>query len=161
MVYCCWREHFLLTLFVFCAISDLLTRKIPNFFVYLGCLACGSYSYLTSGLRGLFLSALPFLTVMIIGHPFYRHRLFGAGDIKLRALLGAYAGFDGMLPLYFRIFFIGGVIGTGKILRQNFDSRGTRYLQKIARNRNEKDWDANKIAFAVPVFLGFLLNLGR
>lgn len=80
----------------YAAFSDLKYRRIPNGFVITGIvLALGLALYVSPGALWSSVSgALVGGTMML---PFFGWKVMGGGDIKLAALIGAIAGFPGVL----------------------------------------------------------------
>ena len=75
---------------------------------------------------------IPLLSMAV----FYRFRLFGAGDLKLFAMIGAMTGPEDIVFIMAASFVLGAVIGAVKIV---FSDGST---------------GLHKIRFAVPTFLG-------
>ena len=88
-----WLQTALLLLVSLAAVNDLATRRIPNRLLWAG-LACALLLRLLSGTPGA--SLLAALGGMAAGLalflPFYLLRGMAAGDVKLLAVVGAFAG---------------------------------------------------------------------
>jgi len=83
------------------AISDLRTRKIPNWLTVTGFVAALVFHIATGGLPGLGYSLLGFLTGFSILLLLWLTGGGGAGDVKLMGALGAWLGWKGTLYVFF------------------------------------------------------------
>lgn len=76
------------------------------------------YAALLSGLwKGVFQWAAAMCVPLIIGFVLHRHRLMGAGDTKLLAVLCGIAGHKAVLPLCAFSLLIGGMLSVAVIVR--------------------------------------------
>lgn len=71
---------------------DVRERRVPNKVVLSGLIAALSVYVLTSGLPGLWMFLAGALTGLAVLLPMNLLRLMGAGDVKLMAMAGAFAG---------------------------------------------------------------------
>lgn len=133
--------HILLLLLMACAISDVCTARVPNRLLCLMILVCFEARVLDHSLSLFVEGAAVAVLTVVAGWPLYRIRAFGAGDIKLLAVLGLFSGADHFLAELMCVFLAAGVICVGKVLM----------------HRSNPD---RKICFAVPVFLGSLCMIG-
>lgn len=111
-------QIFLLWLVLQAAVTDLAIRRIPNVLVLSG-LALAAVLHWRTGADGALLSTwLPGLaTGFFLFIPLYALRGMAAGDVKLMAMVGAFAG--PMLALWIGLLacLIGGVLGLVIVLR--------------------------------------------
>ncbi len=74
------------------------------------------YSF-SAALAGMLVGSAFVLFIGIVGSRVFRKPAMGFGDVKLMGLLGAFAGWDGVLAGFFLACFLGSVIGVIVILR--------------------------------------------
>ncbi|MCC6263661.1 MAG: prepilin peptidase [Bryobacterales bacterium] len=91
------------------AITDLRSRKIPNWLT-LGALPIGLIaSGILGGWMGLFLSFVAVLLALLIYFPLYLLRAMGAGDAKLMAAIASFIGPLMWIHLFIFASILGGV----------------------------------------------------
>jgi prepilin peptidase CpaA len=125
-------EVLLLYLVLQAAVTDLALRKIPNVLVLCGLLLAlvvhalaGPPRDLLSGwLGGLLAGFFLFL-------PLYLLRGMAAGDVKLMAMVGAFAGPEQALQIALLSFLIGGVLGLVLMLASGRARQGWRNLRTM------------------------------
>ncbi|MDZ7636938.1 MAG: prepilin peptidase [Bryobacterales bacterium] len=92
------------------AITDLRTRKIPNWLT-LGALPIGLIAGgVLGGWQGLFLAFAGMLLALLIYFPLYLLRAMGAGDAKLMAAIAAFIGPIMWIHLFIFASVLGGVV---------------------------------------------------
>ena len=121
---------FFLAIFLFCAtVADMRTRRVPNVLV-LVTLMVGIFLSLADtasdartgvfsvqpGALGLWLSLAGALTGLLLFLPFYLLRVLGAGDVKLMAAVGAFAGPVATVNLTLFVLLAGGVLALARLL---------------------------------------------
>jgi prepilin peptidase CpaA len=98
------------------AISDLASRRIPNFLIVTGLIAAlGAQTLLPDG-SGWMTWLLGALTGFVLFLPLYALRGMGAGDVKLMAAVGAFVGASVTVKIALATFVIGGVWALAVIL---------------------------------------------
>ena len=108
-----------LALVMIAALSDLRTRRIPNWLVATALVVAlpvqvvlhGAVEGMQMGLGGCLTGGLMLL-------PGYLMRLMGAGDVKLLAAVGAFCGALGAFEISLATFVIGGVWSLAVLLRR-------------------------------------------
>ncbi|WP_088547779.1 prepilin peptidase [Paenibacillus aquistagni] len=112
------------------SITDIKSRKIPNGLTVsstgLGLL----YYVVTQGISGLWFSGSGMLLGFLLLLLLYLFKVVGAGDVKLFAALGAWAGAALVWSIFVYSILIGGMIGLFLLL-YHFRSYGTRFAQVI------------------------------
>ena len=92
------------------AITDLRTRKIPNWLT-LGSVPVGLVlGFVFGGVGGLAVSFMAMLLALVIYFPLYALRAMGAGDAKLMAAVATFIGPLMWLHLFFAASLIGGLV---------------------------------------------------
>lgn len=106
-----WLQAVLLLLVSCAAVNDLATRRIPNRLL-LAALACALVLRLLSAAPGAaLLAALGGLLLgLALFLPFYLLRGMAAGDVKLLAVVGAFAGPRDVLTIAVLTWCVGGVM---------------------------------------------------
>ena len=126
-------------LLVFCliaAVMDLYTCKVKNPLIVAGIVTGYLFCAHTLGMRGLLVSTAGLLIPLLSLMAFYRHGFFGAGDLKLFAMIGSFIGPEDIVFVMTASLFAGAVIGSVKLLL------------------SEKEDSLHRIRFALPTFLG-------
>lgn len=91
------------------AISDLRSRRVPNRLLAGGLAAAFMLQAFAPG-GDLMLGAGGMLTGLLVFLPFYLLKGMGAGDVKLMATIGAYAGPAATLRISLATFVAGGLV---------------------------------------------------
>ena len=92
-------------------ISDLRSRRIPNWLVGLGLLAGIGLNSFLYGTAGLWVALKGAGLALAIYFPLYALRAMGAGDAKLMAAVGSIVGPGNWLAIFFCSAILGGMIG--------------------------------------------------
>jgi len=152
------------------AVSDLRTRRIPNFLTFGAAIAGLAYHLAIAGIGGLGQSAAGwFVGAAVFIVPFALRGL-GGGDVKLLAALGAWVGPWDVLWLALYAGIAGGVMAV-------FVALGTGYLQRALHNiwmlllhwrvaglralpeLTLETSSAPKLAYAIPIFAGLVAGI--
>ncbi|MES2264798.1 MAG: prepilin peptidase [Pseudomonadota bacterium] len=105
-------EAVLICLVMQAAVTDLTLRKIPNVLVLCGLpLALVLHMVVQPDWAALWTWLLGLLVGFLLFLPLYLLRGMAAGDVKLMAMVGAFAGPAGALQIGMATFIIGGVMG--------------------------------------------------
>ena len=102
----------LLALVICAAISDAKSRRIPNWLSGFGLIAAFTLHIAQNGLHGAWFAAQGMVAAFAFYMVLYLIRALGAGDVKLMAAVGAFAG----LALWIQIFVATAVIGAAAAL---------------------------------------------
>ena len=165
-----WLEALALSVFLLAAVvSDLRRRRIPNLLTFPMMLVGLSFGVAKSGIEGGAWAGLGILVGgLLLLAPFLLGGM-GAGDIKLLAGVGAFAGPIDVFKAFLLIAILGAVFGILQLviagrtarLRQNFEG----WLLTMALRRNhallqdERGNDGTtgpKLPYAVPIAIGSL-----
>ena len=120
---------------VVAAISDLRTRRVPNWLTFSGLVVAIALNWFLSGeLAGLWFSLQGLGLAFGVYFALYLLRAMGAGDVKLMAFLGAAAGWkDWLFGIFPMTAILGGVVGillvvTKGRLRKTFQNIGGMFM---------------------------------
>ncbi len=130
------RFIILFSLCLLAAVTDIYSYKVKNHIIVTGILAGYIFFIHSYGIQGLLYSTLGLCIPLLSMMAFYRFKLFGAGDLKLFAMIGAITGPKDIAIIMAMTFVFGAVIGAVKIV----------FL--------DRSLGLHKIRFAVPTFLG-------
>lgn len=146
-----------------CAIYDVRYRRIPNRLVAAGLAAGILCGYVQTGIQGITMAAGGILLPMLVFFPLYAIRMFGAGDVKLLAVVGGFFGIREVPVCFLFIFLFGAAAGLLRMLRHRSLLRRLmnlrEYIFECAAGRVERYQingckDEVLIPFAVPVLIG-------
>lgn len=100
----------LLPILIISSIWDIFKdKKIPNAFILTGLILGYTYSFVHGGWKGLLMSVLISIVVLIIGI-FLLWGIIAAGDVKLLIVIATYVGLAITAKVALISFFIGGAI---------------------------------------------------
>jgi prepilin peptidase CpaA len=149
------------------AISDLSTRRIPNFLTFGAAIAALVYHAVDGGVYGAGQASLGWIAGVALFLPFFALGGMGAGDVKLIAALSAWFGPFGALQLAAATAIAGGVVAVIVMLHARYFGRALRNLWLLIAH-----WWVNgirtlpeltlassrgpRLAYAVPILLGTL-----
>jgi prepilin peptidase CpaA len=94
---------------VVAAVTDVRSRRIPNWLVVIGLVAGFSLNVALGGWSGLTESALGFGLALLIYVPLFILRAMGGGDVKLMAAVGCMAGPQAWFTIFILASIAGGV----------------------------------------------------
>ena len=109
-------EVSLILLCMVTAVTDIRSRRIPNWAVVAGLtvgLLANCYLFGWAGMRS---ASLGFLCAIALYLPLYLLQGRGAGDLKLMAAIGAISGFPNWIFIFIITSILGGVIVIGYLL---------------------------------------------
>lgn len=153
---------------VLCAAAwhDARSFRIPNAIIVTGIvLGIALNSLVPTGL-GFSAAAVGMLVGLVGLFPLYLLRVWGAGDVKLMAVVGAFLGLPDLIASLLASLLVGGVLAvlvalqrrTGRLLAENlryavyqllfsFQTRSANAVEPPASS-------AGKLAYAIPILLG-------
>jgi prepilin peptidase CpaA len=148
-----WLVAILLAIVLIAAsLSDIRTRKIPNWTVLAAMALFVPWALLDQ--ENTVLSALAAcLVAFLISFPLYLFRLMGAGDSKLLAAVSLFVGLDHLPRLLLFVALAGGVIAIVSLV-----SRPTRALVMF-QLRGKGDFGRG-IPYGVAIAIGTVCSLG-
>ena len=100
---------------IFAAITDIRTRKVPNWLTFSGLIVAIALNTFLFELAGLWFSLKGLGLAFGLYFVLYLLRAMGAGDVKLMAFLGAAAGWR-QLGILFLTAILGGIVGVLLVL---------------------------------------------
>ena len=147
-----------------CVILDLKYRKIPNFITVPFLLGGVTYTFLEAGIRGLGVSALNvMIVVMIFAYGFIKGYM-GAGDVKLLLALAFWMNLQNMVVFIFATLVTGAIISVCKIVINVKNEQKKQCIEihqmdpVLLMNRLKKK-SGKTIAYAVPIFIGYFFMI--
>jgi prepilin peptidase CpaA len=93
------------------AISDLRTRRVPNWLTFSGVIVAIALNAFLFELPGLWFSLKGLGVAFGVYFALYLLHAMGAGDVKLMAFLGAAAGWANWLGIFVLTAILGGIVG--------------------------------------------------
>jgi prepilin peptidase CpaA len=169
-IYAKVSDCFLLLLLVTSVISDVQTRKVPNWLIGIGLLSGLYFQILAHGVSGIGVFLGNMMFPILILYLLFLMRALGAGDIKLFSVIGVCSQFSFLMHCMCWAFMIGAVLALGRMIRnRNFMQRMFTFVQfgqQTIRERRilaypyDNDGKENRIYFSVAILLGFLLEWG-
>lgn len=151
-------------------VTDIRSRRIPNFLTFGGALAGVLFSGVTGSTHGLFMSTAGWVVgLMVYLLPFVLGGL-GAGDVKLVAALGAWLGPSEVAWLALYAGVAGGVGALAIALLHSYLSQAFRNIYLLLmhwrvvglRPLHEVSLAGSsgpRLAYAVPVFAGLIATI--
>jgi len=146
---------------------DVKTHRIPNQLVLLGLLMGLISSLLPTGI-GWQNAALGSFTGLAAFFPLYLLRIFGAGDVKLLAAVGAFVGYPGVLNVALLTGLAGGVLALLLAIRhrqlhqmwQQIQQGFVGFVMQIASGVRPRQWvmvvGPHQLPYALAIALGTL-----
>ena len=104
-------------------VTDIRSRRIPNWLTAIGILAGFSLNIFLYGLPGLKNASLGVGIALLVYFPLFCVKGMGAGDVKLMAAIGALVGPGNWLRIFIFTALIGGAIALALILYRGFLNR--------------------------------------
>ena len=111
-----YLEYSLIVLALVTSVTDIRTRRIPNWAVVAGFAAGILGNAYASGWMGLRTALLGFLCGFALYLPLYLLQGRGGGDLKLMAAMGALTGYPNFLFLFLFTSILGGIFAVGYLL---------------------------------------------
>lgn len=145
-----------------CSIFDLKLRIIPNYitvpFLLGGCV----YTFLNHGTKGIGYAIINTLIILVIfGYGFVK-KYMGGGDIKLLLALSFWMNLESMVLFTLATLVAGAVISIFKIIIHVRKEHKTQLIKVCRLNpdlllKRLSRGMGGKIAYAVPIFIGYFL----
>jgi prepilin peptidase CpaA len=151
-------------------ITDLKTRRIPNWLTFGAAASALAAHTITSGWSGSATAATGWIVGALLFMPFFLLRGMGAGDVKLLAAIGSWMGPKAALWIALYTSIAGGVLALCV-------AASTRYLPQMFRNLwlvgthwrvmgpravpglTLENTNAPRLAYAIPIFAGTVIAL--
>lgn len=150
-------------------VIDIKRRKIPNWLTVSVTIIGLANSAFTKGLPGLGEHTLAMLVGLILFFIFYLVKVFGAGDAKLMAAIGAVMGFPFILIVSLAVILVGGVISLVILLKNRGFSNVLFFIYSFFRslftgrlrefNDGVTEEHDNTFPFSVAITIGSVMTL--
>lgn len=135
----------LLTFLSVAVVTDVASTRISNRLIVCG-LSCGLVlRILGQGSTGVLIFLINISIPVILLYLLFQLRALGAGDIKLFSVIGAYVSTKDLLEVMLLSFFVGAVLGVGKIIHRRFIL-------------GETDGKFTKIHFSIAMIIAYCLK---
>jgi prepilin peptidase CpaA len=165
-------EAVVLVVAVVAVVSDLRSRRIPNWLTFGAAVFAVAYGTFTSGVSGLGASVAGWLAGAALFFPLFALGGMGAGDVKLLAALGAWLGPAESVWVAMFAAMAGGVLGLAvAIVRGYLRTAISNLWVMLMHWRTQglgpvpgltlKDSNSPRLAYAIPISIGVLCTLWR
>jgi prepilin peptidase CpaA len=112
-------------------VSDVLTRRIPNWLTFPGTLAGLGLNWLVGGYEGLLAGLLGMAAGFFLLFFFYLLGGMGGGDVKLLALVGSFLGPRLVFYAFVWMALTGGLLALGSLIYKRAFSETARNLKSL------------------------------
>lgn len=145
-------------------IHDLVSHRLPNYFLLLGLVVGAAWRVSAEGWMGLASAGAGLLTGFAMFLPFYALGGMAAGDVKLMAVVGSFLGAIGALWAGAYSLMMGAVLGVVYLLCKGHLGRlAVRYwAMAVTRSRiqaDESDAARHRFPYAIAIAAGTLLSM--
>ena len=151
-------------------VTDLHSRRIPNWLTFGAAAAALAFQYATAGQAGAQHAMGGWATGLFLFLPLFLLGGMGAGDVKLLAALGAWLGAGDTFWLAIYTSLAGGVIAAAMALKRGYLKTAFANLGGLMRfwwcfgikpmpAMTLEHGTAPRLAYAVPVFVGTVVTL--
>lgn len=141
----------LLLVLLLCAVrTDLSARRIPNVLIVCGLVMALVLAAIEGGVPGVLHAGAGSVVGLLVLLPFFALGMLGAGDVKLLAAVGAFAGVGGVLQIAVLTLIAGGLLGLAYLARV----RGLRSLAFLRGGVSPVS--AARVPYAVAILCGAL-----
>lgn len=106
----------LLGLLMHAVCTDMIQTRISNRLIVLGLALGFLFRFMTEGSKGVLFFVVNISIPVILLYLLFQMRALGAGDIKLFSMIGAFISTKQLLRLMGLAFFVGAMLGIGKII---------------------------------------------
>jgi prepilin peptidase CpaA len=152
-------------------ITDLHSRRIPNWLTFGAAAAAFAFHFANGGQAGAQAAAMGWVTGLLLFMPLFVLGGMGAGDVKLLAAFGAWLGPSAAFWMAIYASMAGGVLAVVVGLRHKYlgtafknlgilgkfwwYSGGPRQMASLTLERG----NGPRLAYAVPLFLGMVMTI--
>ena len=155
---------FLSVLLLGAVIYDLVSHRLPNYFLLFGLLVALVWQAWTAGWGGVITGGAGFLTGLVLFIPFYALGGMAAGDVKLMAVVGSFIGAVGALWAGAYSLMAGAVLGVVYLLYKGHLGRFVvRYWAMAITHSHipaaDNDAARHRFPYAIAIASGTLLSL--
>jgi len=145
-----WVIAVLMVSLALASVSDLLTRRIPNWLTFPGTLAGLGLNWWVGGYEGLLTGFLGLTAGFFLLFFFYLLGGMGGGDVKLLALVGSFLGPRLAFYAFIWMALSGGVLALGSLMYKRAFSETARNLKSLLLGWILRSGQANQIHLQNP-----------
>jgi prepilin peptidase CpaA len=151
-------------------ITDLHSRRIPNWLTFGAAAAAFAFHFADGGQAGAQQAAMGWVTGLFLFMPLFLLGGMGAGDVKLLAALGAWLGPNGAFWLAIYGSMTGGVLAVLVAVRHNYLGTAIKNISVLGKfwwlfgfrpmaSLTLERGAGPRLAYAVPLFLGTVMTI--
>jgi prepilin peptidase CpaA len=151
-------------------ITDLHSRRIPNWLTFGATAAAFAFHFANAGQAGAQQAAMGWVTGLFLFMPLFLLGGMGAGDVKLLAAFGAWLGPSAAFWMAIYASMAGGVLAVVVALRHKYLGTACKNLRLLAtfwwlvgpRQMPSLTLERGKgprLAYAVPLFVGMVMTI--
>lgn len=119
---------FIIIWFLFVVKQDIQTYKIPNWYIVIGFLEGIVIQLYDHGIYGVLMWGIGILIPIIILFPLSIIRVFGAGDVKVFAVLGGCFSYEYAIRCMIISILVGAILAIVKLIRTNSYGQRVQYF---------------------------------
>lgn len=155
-----FRALVVLAILIKAVSTDLKQAKVPNALILISfCVSLLVVSY-ESGLEGIFIGGLSFLTAMVVGLPLYLSKSFAGGDFKLLLSFSPLLDWRQTLVLIFASMVWGALLGIIMVIvKGQAKSFFHNLLQMLLTRKGIEKSVTHKVPFTVALALGYASSM--
>lgn len=145
-------------------IYDLVSHRLPNYFLLLGLIVAFGWQAWAAGWSGVGAGGAGLLTGFALFVPLYALGGMAAGDVKLMAVVGSFLGVTGTLWAGAYSLMAGGILGVLYLLYRGSLGKFLVRYWAMATTRShipaeETDAARHRFPYAIAIAIGTLLSL--
>ena len=148
-----WVIAVLMTCVTLASVSDLRTRRIPNWLTFPGTVAGLGLNWITGGLEGLLAGFWGLTVGFFLLFFFYLLGGMGGGDVKLLALVGSFLGPRLAFYAFVWMALSGGVLAVGSLIYRRAFSVTARNLKSLFLGWILRTGEANPLHLQNPTLI--------
>lgn len=146
-------------LLIWAVVEDLRTRKFANRSVLIATAIGFILQFITSSTDGISFGILGLATGLLIFLPLVLLKIVGAGDMKLMAAFGIFAGYSNTVSVAVFSLLWAAVFGIAQAVFQKRSQSLIQNMTSLALLKGRAQIEVHKIPFTLPLLLGWLTQI--